>query len=120
MYFSIAGWPVIGHPLYSAMQAAFQRSAEVLGSGIMRQLSPTLEPFEELAAKAAQTSLRGLARLVAREILNIPNEPVDPDLREHAPCRAHPTKRADGGMYVGGLHICEPVSSPACNESAQL
>jgi hypothetical protein len=61
----------------------------------MRQLSPTLEPFEELAAKAAQTSLRGLARLVAREILNIPDEPVDPDLREHAPCRKHPTKRTD-------------------------
>ena len=32
----------------------------------------------------------------------------------------HPRKRADGGMYVGGLHICEPVSSAVCDKVAWL
>ena len=62
-----------------------------------------------------------LARLVVRDILKIPFAfSATPSRRSLPAALRHPRKRADGGMYVGGLHICEPVSSSACNESAQL
>ena len=110
---SLEGWI---HPLTNVLL-----EGELLSLGIMEYPSPTLETCGNIILSFVGICPPVWTKLAARGYSQNSSRFLRDTLcKEVCPRPKHPRKRADGGMYVGGLHICEPVSPSVCNEAAWL